>query len=233
MSHLTFSFRKNDRQVGRKEWLSKACEFNTLKTEKVVIVHGFGGHRLLMAPLARSLRQAGLATINWGYRSLLGDIETHANRLRQELERLDQHDDTQLLHVVAHSMGSLVVRQALLAGRVNKLRRIVLLCPPNRGSHVATRFGRTRLVGSWGRICRTFTQLSDCPEGFAALLPDNLGQHYDVAIIAAERDFVVDRHSTHLPGVKQHTVVPGLHSSMLFQHTTSRLVVNFLKQGQF
>lgn len=203
-------------------------EFNTLKTEKVVIVHGFGGHRLLMAPLARSLRQAGMTTVNWGYRSLWRDIETHAAGLRQELERLDQQAETQQLHVVAHSMGSLVVRQALLTGKLNNLRRIVLLCPPNRGSHVASRLART-----WGCVCRTITQLGDDPDGYAARLPDNLGHDYEVAILAAQRDFVVQPSSTHLPGEKCHAVVPGLHSSMLFQERTARLVYSFLVRGEF
>ncbi len=195
----------------------------TLNADKVVLVHGFGAHRWLMIPLARSLRRAGFVTINWGYRSLFSDIETHANRLRIELERLGESADTSHLHIVAHSMGSLVVRQALLSGRVAKLQRIVLLCPPNFGSHVATRFSA---IG--GRLCHTFDQLSDRADGFASHLPPILAEQYDVGILAAERDFVVRRESTRLPGAAMHDVVPGLHSSMLFRAETARRVVDFL-----
>lgn len=176
-----------------------------------------------MVPLARGLRRAGFETINWGYRSLFGDIETHAVRLRAELERLAQLGSTSRLHIVAHSMGSLVVRQALLEGEVPRLQRIVLLCPPNRGSHVASRFGD---IG--GRLSRTFAQLSDRPDGFAVRLPTTLCEKYEVAIIAAERDFVVQPDSTQLPGTARHIQVPGLHSSMLFKESTFRVVVDFL-----
>lgn len=42
-----------------------------LNRETIVIIHGFAAHRWLMLPLARRLRQAGYATLNWGYRSML------------------------------------------------------------------------------------------------------------------------------------------------------------------
>ena len=81
--------------------------------ETIVIIHGFGGHRWLMRPLAGRLQRAGYQTLNWGYRSLFRDIETHALRLRSDLEKLSQQADISRLHVVAHSMGSLVALQIL------------------------------------------------------------------------------------------------------------------------
>ncbi len=197
-----------------------------MSAEKVVIVHGFGAHRWLMVPLARRVRRAGYATLNWGYRSFFRDIETHADRLRLELEQLNESVDTERLHIVAHSMGSLVVRKALLDGRIAKLHKIALLCPPNRGSHVATRF-----LSYGSRLSRTFSQLSDRPDGFAKSLPTTLGELYEVAIIAAERDFVVQLESTRLPNATQHIVVPGFHSSMLFQAETAQRVLEFLADG--
>lgn len=177
-----------------------------------------------MAPLARRLRQSGFATTNWGYHSFFGDIETHAARLRRELLRQAAAADTSSLHIVAHSMGSLIVRQALLEAPLEKLQRIVLLCPPNRGAHAATRFAK-----NLGRLSRTLAQLSDAPDGFAATLPQTLCQHYPVAIIAAQRDFVVALDSTYLPGAQRHSVIPGLHSSMLFSPTTAALTTAFLR----
>lgn len=196
--------------------------------ETIVIIHGFGGHRWLMRPLARRLQRAGYQTLNWGYRSLFGDIETHALRLRGDLEELSQQADISRLHVIAHSMGSLVVRQALLEGQVAKLQRIVLLCPPNRGSHVASRWQALA-----GRMSRTLVQLNDHPEGFAARLAPTLAERYEVAIIAAQTDFVVRLESTHLPNVRQHLIVPGLHSSMLFRNPTAQHSLQFIRHGSF
>lgn len=179
-----------------------------------------------MRPLAQRLQSGGYQTLNWGYRSLFRDIETHAVRLRSDLEQLAQHIDISRLHIVAHSMGSLVVRQALLQGRIDKLQRIVLLCPPNRGSHVASRWQAVA-----GRMSRTLVQLNDHPQGFAARLPSTLAERYEVAIIAAKTDFVVRLDSTHLPNVRQHSIVPGMHSSMLFSSLTARLTLQFIRSG--
>ncbi len=199
-----------------------------MNNETIVIIHGFGAHRWLMLPLARRMRQAGYETLNWGYHSLFGDIETHATRLRGDLEQLAQRTEVSRLHIVAHSMGALVVRQALLGGRLEKLQRIVLLCPPNRGSHAATRW---RFMA--GRFCRTLVQLSDHPEGFAARLAPTLADRYEVAIIAAQTDFVVRLDSTYLPSASQHAIVPGFHSSMLFSSHTADLTQQFIRNGRF
>lgn len=197
-----------------------------LNKETIVIIHGFGAHRWLMLPLARRLSQAGYATLNWGYHSLFSDIETHAARLRGDLEQLARRTEVTRVHIVAHSMGSLVVRQALLEGQLEKLRRIVLLCPPNRGSHAATRW---QLLA--GRLSRTLVQLSDHSDGFAARLAPTLAEHYEVAILAAQTDFVVRLESTYLPGTSGHTSVPGFHSSMLFSRHTADLTLQFIRNG--
>ena len=197
-----------------------------LNNETIVIIHGFGAHRWLMLPLARRLSLAGYATLNWGYHSLFSDIETHAARLRADLEQLAHRTEVTRVHIVAHSMGSLVARQALLEGQLEKLQRIVLLCPPNRGSHAATRWQPIA-----GRLSRTLAQLSDHPEGFAAALAPTLAEHYAVAILAAQTDFVVRLESTYLPGTSGHTIVPGFHSSMLFGKHTADLTLQFIRSG--
>ncbi|MEO8271044.1 MAG: alpha/beta fold hydrolase [Aureliella sp.] len=153
-------------------------------------------------------------------------METHAARLRRDLQQLAQRSEVSRIHIVAHSMGSLVVRQALLEGQLEKLKRIILLCPPNRGSHVATRWQRLA-----SRLCKTLVQLSDQPEGFAARLAPTLAERYEVAIVAAKTDFVVRLNSTYLPGASQHTIVPGFHSSMLFSRSTADLTLQFIRGG--
>ena len=57
-----------------------------MRAAEVVLVHGFGGHRWMIAPLAGRLRQAGFASVNWGYRSLWGHIAAFGRPLRSERE---------------------------------------------------------------------------------------------------------------------------------------------------
>lgn len=182
----------------------------------------------MMEPLARRLRHQGYRTFNWGYRSLFGDIRRHAEVLRAELAKLQQSAQIAKIHIVAHSMGSLIVRQALLAESFDKLGRIVLLCPPNQGSHVASRF-----VGALGWLSQPLIQISDRPDSFANRLPKTLAAHHEVGIILATRDFVVRHESSSLPFVEHTTIVSGFHSSILFKQQTAQLVNDFLKRGEF
>jgi pimeloyl-ACP methyl ester carboxylesterase len=198
------------------------------RNETVLLLHGFGGHWLLMTPLARRLRQVGYGVVNWGYRSLFQDIVRHAEQLRSQLESLDMQSDGRPWHIVAHSMGALVTRQALSHYRPTNLRRIVLLCPPNRGSHVASLYSRPL-----GWLSAPLVQLSDKPGSFSSQLPTNLADQYEVGIIAAQTDFVVRRESIQLPSVSEIAIVPGYHSSMLFGRLTANLTINFLTTGQF
>jgi pimeloyl-ACP methyl ester carboxylesterase len=196
--------------------------------QTIVIIHGFGGHRWLMAPLAGRLRRDGFEVVNWGYHSLFNDIETHAGRFRAVLADLQNRDSQSPFHIVAHSMGSLITRRALLDYHPSKLKRIVLLCPPNNGSHIASLYARP-----FGWLSKPLVQISDMPDSFARRLPTDLADRYEVGIVAASTDFVVRPESTHLPGVEQYAVVPALHSSILFKGLTARLVASFINCGQF
>ena len=46
-------------------------------------------------------------------------------------------DPGKRIHLVAHSMGALVVREYLARGKPERLGRVVLLAAPNQGSPIA------------------------------------------------------------------------------------------------
>ncbi len=181
-----------------------------------------------MVPLARRLKRVGFRTINWGYHSLFQDIRRHADRFGETLQGLQESAEISRFHILAHSMGSLVVRQALLGANYEKLARIVLLCPPNQGSHVASRF-----VWTFGWLSKALDQISDRPDSFAKQLPKTLAERYEVGTILATHDFVVAHDSSHLPNTRAWTTVSGLHSSMLFKHQTAELAASFFATGNF
>ncbi len=196
--------------------------------EAVVLIHGLCGHPLVMLPLARRLRQAGYMVINWGYRSTWNDIATHAERLRRTLIDLDDNPDISSLHVVAHSMGCIVARQALLQGRPKKFGRVVMICPPNSGSHAAT-----RIATVLGRLCKTVVEIADLPESWVNRLPKTLPLEVPVGIIAASGDWVVSLASTNLPGAAHCLVISGMHSSILIKKATAEATIQFLRKGTF
>lgn len=196
--------------------------------ETVVVLHGLGGHWLAMAPMVRHLRRADFQCVNWGYRSLWMDLDWHATRLRRVLVGLEADPSVDRFHIVAHSMGSIITRKLLQEFQPQKLARIVMLGPPNHGSHAATRL---RPVLGW--LCKTMTQIADAPDSFVNQLDPQIHPAYQVGIIQAETDYVVARPSTMLAGVHDYVVTRGLHSSMLLRPETSIFVIRFLKSGSF
>jgi triacylglycerol lipase len=207
---------------------SIAASDSKTSTEVVILLHGLCGHWLVMSPLARRMRSAGYRTINWGYRSLTKDIQHHASRLRAKIEDTACDAVVSRIHIIAHSLGSIIVRQALSHGNLAKLGRIVMIGPPNHGSHVAT-----RAEPIFGRLSHTLSQISDRPGSWVNQLECDLGKRAEVGVIIAGGDLVVARESTEFPNASDTIEIAGMHSGVLFKRSTARAVVHFLKQGKF
>ena len=194
--------------------------------ELVVLVHGLGPGRLPMWPLARRLARAGYKTLNWYYPCLRRTIEAHGLRLHELLESLDSDPANERLHLVTYSMGSIVARVALELGRPSKLGRIVMLAPPNRGSHWAT------WLGPAIRWCvGTVDQLAARPGSFVNSLagPEGL----EIGIIAARYDLLVHASSSQLPAARDRIVLPGVHTLLPMQRDAAEQARHFLAHGVF
>jgi len=107
-------------------------------TDTVVLVHGVWMTGLEMRPLARRVRACGYDTVMFGYRSLLQPLARNAARL---VERVRQQDAS-TVHLVGHSLGGLVILQALQDHPDLIKGRIVLLGSPVNGSVIAERVQR-------------------------------------------------------------------------------------------
>ncbi len=203
-------------------------ETRLAKNETIVVVHGFGSHRWIMWPLAERLRHSGYQVLNWGYRSLTRDLAFHGANLLRTLQQLETSEERSRLHVVAHSMGCIVTRQALLDTHLPKLDKVIMLCPPNRGSHMATRCAT--LLG-W--LSTTLTEITDRPDSFVNSLPDSIACPVDLGILAARNDWIVAPESTRLSGALRYSVIPGFHSGILFRRQTAQCIAHFVQRGSF
>ena len=192
----------------------------------VVLVHGLAAHRVVMSRLERHLKPRFSQVTNWGYSSLWSRIERHGAALAKLLSEMEASADVEQVHLVTHSMGGIIARLALAEKMPTKLGRMVMLAPPNGGSHVAR-----YLSPLLGLICPPLVQLSDHCESFVACLPPLAGVH--VGVVAAAADELVCEKSTHLPNEADHITLPGFHSSILWFEETARQVAYFLEQGRF
>jgi pimeloyl-ACP methyl ester carboxylesterase len=177
-----------------------------------------------MLPLGEALRRRGYRSFAWNYPSWNGTIQQHGNDFRRFL--LTEIASERRVHVVAHSMGSIVVRSALASTPVQNLERVVFLAPPNHGCPIASRVKR------WaGPMFRTIADVSNDRGSFVNQLP--LWDQRDLGVIAARFDLLVPVSSTHLGHESDHVVLNATHNSLLFSTTAMQYTVNFLKSGRF
>ncbi|MCX7960233.1 MAG: alpha/beta fold hydrolase, partial [Burkholderiales bacterium] len=123
---------------------------------ETVLVHGLWAPRLAMAPLAARLARAGFVCRLFGYRARGEPLEAHVERLGRLARAIGP------THFVGHSMGGVVVFEALERDRTLACGRVVLLGAPVRGSLAgerAARFAPGRwLLGAsaplWGKARR-------------------------------------------------------------------------------
>ena len=192
----------------------------------VLLTHGIASTRWFMWPLACRLQRAGFQTHMHGYPSLWWSNRSHGRRLATVVRKLAPL--YQRIHLVVHSMGSIVTRCALEEEKLpENLGRVVMIAPPNRGSRVAT-----QLSISLGWLSPTLVELRDSPDSFV----NQLGpwpKGIELGIIAASRDRKVKLAQTHLPGQTDHCVASGWHTDVLWTKETAQLTTRFLQHGTF
>ncbi|MCA9213155.1 MAG: hypothetical protein KDB27_08830 [Planctomycetales bacterium] len=104
----------------------------------VLFVHGLNSRPEDLSSLVRETEHAGLATATFRYpndQAISESSEMFANVLKQ----LSHVCPTTKLSIVTHSMGALVVRDAIENPwyKIDNVDRLVMLVPPNHGSHLA------------------------------------------------------------------------------------------------
>ena len=97
----------------------------------VLFIHGLAAPRFVFLYLKWYLGRSGFRSRIFGYRSVFKTIPIHADRFIEALKKLDEDPNIGEFHIVAHSMGGIVTRQALLKFRPQKLKRFLMLSTPN------------------------------------------------------------------------------------------------------
>jgi len=203
--------------------------------ETVILVHGIWMTGLELRPLAWRLRRCGYRTRILRYPSLHRSLKENARRLA---ERVRQQGDS-IVHLVGHSLGGLVVLQALQDQPELIRGRVVLLGSPVNGSVIARRLhahGISRwLIGRSG----DGALLGDGPRWqdsrslgvIAGTRPVGIGRL--LGGFSEVSDGTVALSETRLDGEHEVITFHSTHFGMLLSRPVARAVCGFLRTGRF
>ena len=205
--------------------------------EAVVFVHGIwmSGVELLM--LRRRLQRCGFDCYNYRYRSLRRSPRENATHLHHYLQSVP----AEVVHLVAHSLGGIVLLHLFDQYPEQRPGRIVMLGTPIRGSQVAKKMAASKW---WQHLLGRSVErglLGDAPrwqadrelgmiagtEGFG------IGKLITLGKLPQPNDGTVDLATTCSSGIKDHLALPYSHSGMIFARPVAKAVCQFLLTGKF
>lgn len=203
--------------------------------EMVVLIHGIWLTGLEMFLLRRRLLSAGYSVSCFQYPSLRSPPGENAAALADFIH--DQEADT--IHLVAHSLGGIVLMHLFHQCSDLPPGRVVLLGSPVQGSTVAHRIARLsglkRLLGH------------SVDQGLTGGVPKwvggrdlgviagtlNMGVGWLVGGVKRPNDGTVSVAETQLPGATDSCTQRVSHFGLLFSRKTAKAVIRFLQHGQF
>jgi pimeloyl-ACP methyl ester carboxylesterase len=202
----------------------------------VVTIHGLWMRAGAMLMQQRRLEAAGFAVQRYGYPTVNASLQENAEALADFLARVP--GDT--LHLVAHSLGGVVIRAMLESVVPPRLGRVVLLGTPLRASVIGSR--AMRVPGGARLIGRSVVDLvtrggfdswpAQVPAGaIAGRVP--VGTGWLVGGIYEPNDGTVAVAETFVPGLADHIVLPVTHFALPWSRRVSAQVRHYLEHGRF
>lgn len=202
--------------------------------ENVILIHGIWMNGLEMALLQRRLGRAGYRVYRFRYPSVFGSWAANVAALDSFIRTIP----VGRTHLVAHSLGGLLVRDFLAQGTHLSVGRVVTLGTPHRGSGLASWLagwgvGRRVLGGARESLCHVRAGwdgqidlgvvAGDFSFGVGLLMP-GLERPNDGTVALAE---------TALEGAADHCVLHTSHFGLLFSARAAAQTVAFLREGRF
>lgn len=212
----------------------------------VVVLHGLFRSAASMRHMARYLSDQGRYTVfNINYPTTRGSVADHAGSLAKVIDSLEGIDE---INFVAHSLGNLVVRHYLAdhsrPGLTPdaRIKRMVMLGPPNQGAQMAAALGKYKLFHlvagkSASGLGRDWTQLEKnlaTPSFPFGILAGGSEQPTGYnPLLEGDNDLVVSVATTRLAGAADFAVLPVLHTLMMDDPQVQAYTLRFLQHGYF
>lgn len=185
--------------------------------------------------LRKRLAEAGFEPSVFRYRSTHGDIAAAADGLAMQLREFGD-----VVHLVGHSLGGLVILEAFERAGELPPGRIVLLGSPVQGSRAA------RAVAAWslgpqllGRMAaQELTKIASrrwrAPRELGVIAGSrSAGMGRLFAELPAPNDGTICVDETRIAGAKEHIIHDVSHTGMLMSMAVAQATSRFLVHGHF
>lgn len=204
--------------------------------EAVVLIHGIWMVGWEMGVLRRRLERCNLVCYPFRYHSLSLPPEENAVRLNTFINKIE----ADIIHLLAHSLGGIIVLHLFDKAPIQKPGRILMLGTPLNGSALAARLYKTSIsrpllgrsaqrgllgdVPPWNGGRELGMIAGDRGMGLGSLLFGTVETPNDGTVSVAEtRSHAVDVHLT----------VPYSHMGMLWSPRVAEAACQFLREGHF
>ena len=219
-------------------WLDPAWSPPASARVTVVFVHGAIVRGWEMGLLRRRLRRLGYRVRQFRYRSMMKGLDENVRRLRKFLGETEGD----VVHVIGHSMGGVLIRQVFEQDPDPRPGRLVAIGSPLLDCWVGRRF--VRLNPRLGRlmigrtvadhIARTADPVWHGARDFGVLAGTfRFGIGAIFKTLPRPSDGVVLLNETQLAGVRDHVTYRLNHFGMLFSRRCYRQIARFLATGAF
>ncbi|MGB1930546.1 MAG: esterase/lipase family protein [Mariniblastus sp.] len=219
-----------------------------LKGKVVILLHGLMRTSASMAPLGEFLKTKGkFEIVNFQYASTRKQVQDHASALEQVIDSLGS--DVTEINFVGHSLGNIVVRRYLGNQAAAKkpidprIKRMVMLGPPNQGSRMArllrSSFSFKVIAGvSGAELSNSWQQLEPTlatPEfQFGIIAGGQVGQNkLNNLLLTGKDDFTVSVEETKLSGAYDFQIRPLIHTTMMKDKEVLQDTLCFFENGYF
>jgi len=205
-----------------------------------LLVHGYLRSKDSMGGLRRGLERAGYEACAINYPSTRGHLDAFADQLREVLRYVSP--DFEAVYIVTHSMGGIVARWALSREDFPKVRGLVMIAPPSRGTAMADKvFGwwpsrwvvgpAGREVGLGPRSRMAEVGMPRCP---CAVIAGARGSRHGWNPLApGDDDGLIALDETRLDGMADFVVLRAMHPFIMNDRETIRQTVAFIETGHF
>lgn len=229
---------------GQEQQLSplQADQLDLQIPECVILLHGLARTSKSMLPLSEQLHAQGYVVVNENYPSRKFPIATLVEKtIAPALAKCRQYP-IKGINFVTHSLGGILVRHYLSQHKIPELKRVVMLAPPNKGSHVVDNLKNLPpfgwLNGPAGKELGTDS----------ASLPNTLGAvNFDLGVIAGTTsinlllslylpnpdDGKVSVENTKIEGMRDFISLPVSHPYIMKDPDAITQIIHYLHHGRF